>query len=119
MTSQATTLYVAPNGSDTAPGTRARPLASLEGARDALRRLKAAGQFVEPGRVVVAGGNYTLKSPLVFGPQDGGSDRAPMRYEAATGEKPVFNGGRVLRGFKEGANGIWSLAVLEAQAGTW
>ena len=36
-------LYVAPGGSDTNAGTKDRPLATLEAARDAIRRLKSAG----------------------------------------------------------------------------
>jgi len=45
----ATSLYLAPNGRDDNPGTRAKPLQTLEGARDAIRKL-------EPGKRHSGGG---------------------------------------------------------------
>ncbi|MCC7495150.1 MAG: hypothetical protein IT204_22570, partial [Fimbriimonadaceae bacterium] len=54
----AATLYVAPTGSDPNPGTAAAPLASLAGARDAVRRLKAAGPLTAPVDVIFADGTY-------------------------------------------------------------
>ena len=42
-------LYVAPGGSDTGAGTKDRPLATLEAARDAVRKLKAAGPLPAGG----------------------------------------------------------------------
>lgn len=115
----ATTLYVSPGGNDGASGTKARPLASLQGAREAVRRLKADGKLKNPVRVVVGGGTYTLKEPVVFGPEDGGTANAPIVYEAAPGAKPVFTGGRAIKGFKRGANGVWSAVVPEVRDGKW
>ncbi len=39
-------LYVAPDGSDGNPGTKKKPLSSLVGARDAIRRQKGRGASV-------------------------------------------------------------------------
>ncbi|MDR2026412.1 MAG: hypothetical protein LBQ01_02490, partial [Prevotellaceae bacterium] len=36
----ATTLYMSPSGSDKNPGTKRKPLASLNGARDKIRELR-------------------------------------------------------------------------------
>lgn len=107
----ATTLYVAPNGNDAAPGTRARPLATLIGARDLLRRLRLDGRLAAPVRVVVGNGRYALTEPIVFEPRDSGAGEAPVIYEAAAGAKPVFSAGRLITGFKAGPNNVWSAQV--------
>jgi hypothetical protein len=94
-------VHVAPTGDDAGDGSRAKPVASLIGARDAVRRLRAAGK-AGPVRVVVADGTYRVAEPLVLTPEDGGSAEAPVRYEAAPGAKPVFSGGRKITGFRPG-----------------
>src|SRR6056297_1084784 len=65
-------VHVASTGDDAADGSRAKPVASLIGARDAVRRLRAGGK-AGPVRVVVAGGTYRFAEPLVLSPEDGGS----------------------------------------------
>jgi hypothetical protein len=111
-------VHVAPTGNDAADGSRAKPVGSLIGARDAVRRLRAAGK-TGPVRVVVADGTYRVVEPLVLTPEDGGSAEAPVRYEAAPGAKPVFSGGRVIAGFKPAGDGVWAAQVPEVAAGKW
>ena len=61
-------LYVSAQGNDRWSGRLAKPnrgrtdgpLASLTGARDAIRRLKSTGPLTEPVRVAVADGTYRL-----------------------------------------------------------
>ena len=109
-------VHVAPTGDDAGDGSRAKPVASLSGARDAVRRLRAEGK-AGPVRVVVADGTYRFTEPLVLGPEDGGSAEAPVRYEAAPGAKPVFSGGRKITGFRRGENGLWVADVPGVAAG--
>ncbi len=124
---RAETVYVSPEGNDAWSGLLARPndaktdgpLATLVGARDAVRKLKAKGPLTEPVRVRIAGGTYFVTGPVVFEPQDGGTDMCPVIYEAVEGARPVFNGGRVIRGFQPGAKGVWTTQVPEVKAGTW
>ena len=62
----ATDLYIAPNGSDVNPGTQAKPFATLERTRDAIRELKKSGPLKEPVNVRLLGGTcllYTSPSP--------------------------------------------------------
>ncbi len=123
----ATTFYMAPDGNDRWSGRLERPnagrsdgpLASLEGARDAVRRWKKQGPAAEPVRVVVAGGTYRLAECVVFGPQDSGTAGQPVVYEAAPGVKPVFSGGRPIQGFQAGADGLWTVQIPEVAAGKW
>jgi hypothetical protein len=114
-------VYVTPTGDDTGDGSLAKPVASLIGARDAVRRLRADGK-AGPVRVVVADGTYRFTEPLVLMPEDGGSAEAPVRYEAASGARPIFSGGRVITGFRpaqNGQDGLWVANVPDAAAGTW
>ncbi|NMC21558.1 MAG: hypothetical protein GYA33_14205, partial [Thermogutta sp.] len=95
-----TRLYVAPDGNDASPGTADRPLATLEGARDAVRRLKTGSGLPEGGvAVVIRGGLYPRTTAWELEEQDSGEEGRPVIYQAAEGEKPVFTGGVVLRGF--------------------
>jgi hypothetical protein len=108
-------LYVAPDGSDAWSGRLQRPnrdrtdgpLASLAGARDAVRRLKAKSPLTEPVRVVVAEGRYTLNETLTLTPDDSGAEERPISFEAAPGAKPVISGGRLVTGWREHDSGVW------------
>lgn len=121
--SAAITLRVAPNGKDSWSGKLAQPLpdgsdgplASLAGARDALRRMGRR----EGAVVKVADGVYSLGETLVFRPQDSGTADAPVVYEAAAGAHPVFTGGRKILGFVRDEGNRWKAHLPEAAAGQW
>ena len=120
-------LHIAPDGNDAWSGKLARPnaarndgpLASLTGARDAIRQWKQAGHLTEPITVVVANGHYTLATPLELEVADTGTPQAPIRYEAAKGAHPVFSGGRTLHGWQLGTNGIWHTHISDVADGHW
>jgi len=93
-------LFVAPDGSDDNPGTKARPLAGLEGARDAIRRRKAAGNLPAGGMtVLLRGGTYVLDNAFELTAEDSGTAEAPIVYRARPGEEVRLTGGREVRGF--------------------
>jgi hypothetical protein len=120
-------LHVAPDGNDGWSGkmerpNRARsdgPLASLIGARDAVRRLKQQGLGDAPFRISFASGVYPLTAPVELGVEDSGTEAAPIVYEAAPGAKPLFHGGRSITGWRRGLDGIWIAQVPEVKAGQW
>jgi len=124
---QGETFYVAPDGKDQWSGRVQRPnaegtdgpLASLQGARDAVRKLKADGPLKEPARIIVADGSYTLAEPIVLAAEDSGTKDSPITYEAAQGARPVFSGGRRITGFKPGPDGVWSVRIPEVKEGKW
>ena len=96
----AVTLHVAPTGADSNPGSAARPLATLEGARDAIRKLKAAKPLPAGGvTVMVHGGTYKVTHTFELAEGDSGTKAAPIVYRAAQGERPVFTGGVRIKGF--------------------
>jgi len=125
---QGVTFYVAANGNDGWSGRQERPnaagtdgpLASLTGARNAIRRLRAGGAGAGQAVTVVVGeGHYALAGPLVLEPQDSGTADAPVTYTAAPGAKPVFSGGRRISGFRIGGDGLWRAAIPQVRAGAW
>jgi hypothetical protein len=124
---QTINFYVTPDGNDHWSGRLPRPnpqktdgpLASLKGARDAVRRLKAQSPLTQPVRVLVTEGNYALTEPLVLTPEDSGTEQCPITYEAASRTFTVFSGGRVITGFKPNAEGIWTTNIPEVKAGQW
>lgn len=110
--------FVAPNGSDTNPGTRDKPFATLAGARDAVR----GGRSAEPAsdvRVVIAGGVYPQSQTLVFGPRDGGTEKHSVTYAAEPGQTVVLTGGRRITGWTKGQGEIWTAELPEVRAGKW
>jgi hypothetical protein len=94
----ATDLYVAPDGDDAALGTIDKPLASLTGARDAVRKRIASdgGILREPVSVYFRGGLYRFNETVVFGTEDSGSAVATITYAAYKDETPVFSGGVII-----------------------
>lgn len=107
---RAATLHVATTGSDKSDGSLAHPLATLEGARDAIRlRLKSRR---EPMTVLVRGGLYARDKTLSFAAADSGAKAAPIAFRAYGKEKPVIIGGRRILGFKP-----YKGAILQADVG--
>ncbi len=86
-------VFVAPHGDDAGPGTRARPFRTLARARDAARRLD------KPVRIILRGGEYKLREPLVLTPEDSGAPGRPVTWQAADGERVVLRGARKITGW--------------------
>jgi hypothetical protein len=106
----AVTLYVAPGGADDAAGTEKQPLATLDGARQRVRKIRQEKPD-EPAKVVFADGEYALPRPVVFEPEDSGSAESPVLYVAGKGAKPVLFGGKRLPRFEAGPDGVWRTRV--------
>jgi len=97
----AATLYVAPDGKDSNPGTEDRPFATLQRARDEIRQRKAGGPLPAGGITIeLRGGVYELAQPLELTAQDSGTQEAPVTYRARKGETAKLVGGRVVTGWK-------------------
>ena len=112
----AVALYISPQGDDAYSGKRPNvlgqdgPFRTLPRARDEVRRL-AGDDGLPLGGVVVelAGGVYELGSTLELGPDDSGTQEAPVVYRAAPGAQVRLVGGRVLSDFTP----VTDPAVLE------
>ena len=121
------TYFVARNGEDRWSGKLPRPnrvqtdgpFATIAGARDAVRSLASSGRPGEPVSVVVRGGTYPLAEPLRFGPEDSGTEEAPVTYRAYPGENPILSGGGPITGWEPAGGGLWQAALPPAMRGTW
>lgn len=96
---EAVMFYVATEGRDDHPGTAAAPFATLIRAREALRALRAKGEWSAPVRVWVRGGTYYLSETIRLGPEDSGRPEAPVIYQAYPDEQVRLVGGRPITGF--------------------
>ena len=93
---RAAVLHVAPAAGGGGDGTAARPLASLPAARDAIRAMRKSGGGKLPAggvRVMVRGGVYPATETFALSAEDSGTADAPIVYQAAAGQTPVFDGG--------------------------
>lgn len=107
----ATELFVSPAGDDANPGTKARPFASLERARDAVRAQKE----LHPDRdytVELRGGVYHLGHAVEFGLEDSAAPARTVTYEAYPNELPVFSSGREIGGWRKEGN-LWVAPMPE------
>ncbi|MBO5453600.1 MAG: hypothetical protein J6A69_06510 [Clostridia bacterium] len=92
-----TILYVALDGNDSNAGTINAPLASIAGARDKIRALKASNALGKGGAVVyVREGNYTMNEGVTFRAEDSGTKDAPIVYRNYPDEEVNFIGGAYL-----------------------
>jgi hypothetical protein len=87
-------FYVSGSGKDSNPGTKSAPFATLARAQQALRSGKQA--FSGPAVVEVGQGTYALERPLVFSPEDSGSEASPVIFAASPGERVTISGSRAL-----------------------
>ena len=112
-----TAFYISPSGSDSNPGTEGKPFATVSRARDAVRGFKKDS----PVTVYLRGGRYELAEPVVFTPEDSGTEAAPITYAAYPGETPVISGGRAVTGLETAENGnwIWRLENLKILSDEW
>lgn len=122
-----TRIYVATNGDDRWSGRMATPnakgangpFATLQRAQQAVRMLRQSGHR-EPVTVILRGGTYYLKTPLILTPEDSGPSAEGMTtYTAMAGEKPVISGGERIIGWKPDAQGRWQTTLPEVQSGNW
>ncbi len=102
-------FHVSPAGSDKNPGTKEKPFATLERARDAVRALKKG----EPRCIVMRGGDYYGVS-LVLEPQDSG-----LAIQAASGETPVVYGGKPVIGWQKDGDKFFAADIPGVKDRTW
>lgn len=89
-------LYVSPEGDDSNAGTKAAPLQTLAGARDAVRRIK----YGMTSDIVVnfRGGVYRMTEAVAFDTHDSAPEGCRIIYQAYEDETPVFSGAKQVHG---------------------
>lgn len=105
-----TVFHVSPDGNDSWSGRLTRPdkrrndgpLASLKGARDAVREWRKSSSGRTPVSILIQNGVYRVSEPLLLEPEDSGSEQAPIHYRAEHPGKVVISGGQRITGWKIG-----------------
>ena len=96
----ATDYFVAPDGSDANAGTKAKPFATLERARVAVReRMASQGALRRNITIYLRGGDYLRTNALELTATDSGTADAPITWRAYKNEHVRLLGGRTLTGF--------------------
>jgi len=85
-------FHVSPAGKDDATGSKDAPFATLEGARDALRKHRKEKGLTEAVTIWVHGGTYERSQTFTLEPQDSGSAEHPITYRGVVGERAVIVG---------------------------
>ncbi|MEV0136535.1 ricin-type beta-trefoil lectin domain protein [Dactylosporangium sp. NPDC050688] len=99
------TYYVAPDGSDTNPGTIAAPFKTVERARDVVRTVNA--NMTGDIYVYLRGGTYQIGSTIEFTPSDSGTNGYRVVYAAYQNERPVLDAGVQVTGWTQHSGNIW------------
>lgn len=98
-------FYVSTTGNDNNSGLdQSSAFATLERAQEAMRQSGGADT------TYLAGGTYHLDSPIHLTSADSGSS-----FVASPGQNAIVSGGTPITGWTQGANGVWSAHVDDAQ----
>jgi hypothetical protein len=120
MTVYAADIWVAVNGSDNNPGTKAQPMATIGMALRKAREMRRLNDPAVAGgvHIIVQGGWYALYEPLFIRPEDSGTPASPTFIEAAPGAHTVVSGGVAITGWSKPKERIPGLPA-EAQGKVW
>ena len=111
-------FHVATNGNDIDPGTREKPFATPGRAMEAVRALVSGG-LKSDVHVVLRGGTYAPKAPLLFTSADSGSADHAITYAAASGETAVISGGREITNWTPVGGSNWTAELAGVKSGQW
>lgn len=111
-------FVVAPNGKDTNDGSDAKPFATINRAKEEVRKLIVSG-LKKNITVLIREGFYELDGPLVFGIEDSGSEKFSITYTAKAGEKPTISAGKLIKGWQKSNGNIWSVDIPDVKSGNW
>ncbi len=100
IAANAADIYVAPNGDDTADGSKATPLKSLRIALRQAREMRrlADTPLAEPVNIHILSGTYNLHEPLYVRPEDSGT---PLSPTVIIGHDASLSGGVSVTGWRK------------------
>ena len=105
-----TNIYVSPAGADNQNGTKNHPVQTLAKAQEMARNNVVQGKV----NVILDDGTFYLDEPLVFKPEDSGTEKFPVTYRAAHEGKTIISGGKLLKlAWKPWQNGIYMAEIAE------
>lgn len=112
-------IYVSVSGDDKNYGSEKKPLATIDAALEKVRELKRREPVMVPIEIILGGGDYFIRKPIVLGPEDSGSEGAPLIFRAKSGEKPIIYGGKKIEGFEAVSPDLWRVEIPEVTELGW
>src|SRR5512133_3765867 len=112
-------FYMSPSGNDSDPGTREKPVASLNAARDLARAFKKTNPSTKLVEVIALGGRYGMLQPLIITQEDNGPDSCMTVFKAADGERAVFSAGVEISGFSKVTDRLWKTFIPQVAFYNW
>ena len=111
ITADAADIYVSLKGSDQNPGTKDKPLATVD---MALRKARELRRLNDPSvkngiQILVAKGIFELPEPIFIRPEDSGTAESPTVIKGLE-DGVVLSGGRKINGWKKLATPIIGMA---------
>lgn len=82
-------IHVSPKGVDSNDGSVNKPLKTLEGARNAVKKYNDGKTPID---VIFHEGEYRILKTVNFSREDSGTEKAPITYRGAEGEEVIFKG---------------------------
>ncbi|MEM9721087.1 MAG: carbohydrate binding domain-containing protein [Bacteroidota bacterium] len=98
-------------------GTKEKPFASIDGARDYLRTISE--PMDSDKTVFIEEGIYELDEPLVFGSQDAGKNGYTITYKAVEGQEVWVSGGRKVKDWETMEGSSIIRTKVPEQVGTY
>jgi len=103
------TFFVSPDGSDDNSGTLKKPFATLERARDAVRKINS--EMNQNTIVYLRGGKYQLLKTVIFDSRDSGQNGYSVIYKTYQNEKPIISGGTIIENWLPAGKGLFKAHV--------
>jgi hypothetical protein len=112
-------FYLSPSGNDSDPGTREKPVVSLNAARDLARAYKKANPSIKLVEIIALGGRYGMLQPLIITQEDNGPDSCMTVFKAADGERAAFSAGVEISGFSKVTERLWKTYIPQVAFYNW
>jgi hypothetical protein len=113
-------IWVAVNGNDANPGTKASPKLTIAAALRQARELRRLNDLSVQGgiHIMIENGEYVLDETLFVRPEDSGTPSSSTIIENAPGAKPIISGGIAISNWKRVLKPVAGLPAV-AQSHVW
>lgn len=105
-------LYLSPNGNDKNVGTQVQPLATLEGARDKIKKMRMSENITDTIFVNILPGTYYMTKRFEL-TENIASSQSPVVFRGKKEDRPVFCGGKQAGRFEVIQPGLWRTYIPE------
>ncbi len=99
-------FYLAITGNDANPGTREKPFATIDRAKQAAE-IHFNQNPNEDCTIWLDGGKYNISKPVVFGAEVFKNQAGHLIFKAMPGENPIISGGIEITKWQKASGGLW------------